>query len=232
MWYNLCWVTRPSIARDQIFILRKTAIHLAQRKFKPSKKQIHMKAPNVQQHMTRLPLEIEQIDKVGNAKRLMELFGIRHVPVMSGIRLRGVISQSDILNATIELGRNIDHMPIEEFCEHDVLQVGPLTPVDEVAQKMLQRGVGSRRGRRWRICRWHFHVDGCTKNARQSLGKIRVKEKINPLPDAASKSNLAHLICQLEAFILPDPTGRRDDWMRRLEYGLDSPSLADFCTLP
>ncbi len=94
-----------------------------------------MKVPNVQQHMTRLPLEIEQIDKVGNAKRLMELFGIRHVPVMSGIRLRGVISQSDILNATIELGRNIDNLPIEEFCEHDVLQVGPLTPVDEVAQK-------------------------------------------------------------------------------------------------
>ena len=102
-----------------------------------------MKVPIVQKHMTRLPLEIEQIDKVVNAKRLMELFGIRHVPVMSGLKLEGVVSQRDLLNATIRLGRNIDDMPIEEFCEHDVLTVSPLTPIDEVARQILQRQVGS-----------------------------------------------------------------------------------------
>jgi acetoin utilization protein AcuB len=102
-----------------------------------------MKAPIVQKHMTRLPLEIEQIDKVSNAKRLMELFGIRHVPVMSGLQLKGVVSEKDVLNATIRLGRNIDSLPIEEVCEHNVLTVSPLTPVDEVARRMLERQVGS-----------------------------------------------------------------------------------------
>jgi len=102
-----------------------------------------MKAPIVQKLMTRLPLEIEQIENVGNAKRLMELFGIRHVPVMSGLSVKGIVSQRDILNATIRLGRDIDDVPIEEICEQDVLTVGPLTPVDEVAQQMLKRGVGS-----------------------------------------------------------------------------------------
>ncbi len=102
-----------------------------------------MKAPIVQQHMTRLPLEINQIDNVANAKRLMELFGIRHVPVMNGLQLRGLVSQRDILDATVRLGRNIDDVPIEKVCVHDVLTVSPLTPVDDVAKQMLQRGVGS-----------------------------------------------------------------------------------------
>ena len=102
-----------------------------------------MKAPIVQQHMTRLPLEIEQIDNVANAKRLMQLFGIRHVPVMSGLHLLGVVSQRDILNATIRMGKNVDDLPITEICQRDVLKVSPLAPVDEVATQMLHRGVGS-----------------------------------------------------------------------------------------
>ena len=102
-----------------------------------------MKSPIIQQHMTRLPLEIERIDNVANAKRLMELFGIRHVPVMSGLHLKGIVSQRDILNASIRLGKDIDDLPIEEIYNPDVLTVSPLTPVDEAARQMLERGVGS-----------------------------------------------------------------------------------------
>lgn len=102
-----------------------------------------MKAPIVQQYMTRLPLEIERIDNVANAKQLMELFGIRHVPVMDGLHLLGVVSQRDILDATVRLGKNIDDMPIETICAKEVLTVSPLTPVDDVARQMLHRGVGS-----------------------------------------------------------------------------------------
>jgi acetoin utilization protein AcuB len=102
-----------------------------------------MKAPIVQEFMTRLPLEIEQIDNVLHAKQLMDLFGIRHVPVMKGLRIRGIVSQSDILQATIRAGANVDNTPIEQVCQHDVLTVDPLTTVDEVSRKMLQRHVGS-----------------------------------------------------------------------------------------
>ena len=102
-----------------------------------------MKAPIVQKHMTRLPLEIERIDKVANARSLMELFDIRHVPVMKGLHLQGVVSERDILNATIRLGRDIDDLPIEEIFQRDVLKVSPLTGVDEAARQMLERRVGS-----------------------------------------------------------------------------------------
>ena len=78
-----------------------------------------------------------------NARRLMELFGIRHIPVKSGLHLNGVVSERDILKATVSHGRDIDDLPIEEICQRDVLTVSPLTPVDQVAEKMLQRAVGS-----------------------------------------------------------------------------------------
>ncbi len=102
-----------------------------------------MKAPIVQKVMTRLPLEIEQIDNIANAKRMMELFGIRHVPVMKGLHLKGIISQRDILKAMVERGSDIDDLPIDDFCQHDVLTVSPMTPVNEVAERMLERDVGS-----------------------------------------------------------------------------------------
>ena len=102
-----------------------------------------MKAPIVQKFMTRLPLEIEQIDNVANAQRLMDLFGIRHVPVMKGLHLKGIISHRDILNETIRRGKNIDDLPIDEICQHDVLTVSPLTPIDQVIQQMRDRAVGS-----------------------------------------------------------------------------------------
>ena len=103
-----------------------------------------MKAPIVQQHMTRLPLEIERVDNVANARRMMELFEIRHVPVMNGLHVEGVVSERDILRATAQHGqRNVDSLPIEEISQQNVLTVGPLTPVDQVARKMLEHGAGS-----------------------------------------------------------------------------------------
>ena len=102
-----------------------------------------MKSPVVREHMTRLPVEIERIENVGNAERMMELFGIRHVPVMSGSHLKGIISQRDILQARIRLGTSVDEMPIEELCQQDVLSVGPLTPVGEVTRQMVEKSVGS-----------------------------------------------------------------------------------------
>ena len=102
-----------------------------------------MKAPIVQKHMTRLPRDIERIGTVSDAKKMMDDYGIRHVPVMSGLQLKGIISQRDILAASIRLGKAVDGKSVDEICVQDVLTVSPLTPIDQVAQKMLERRVGS-----------------------------------------------------------------------------------------
>ena len=102
-----------------------------------------MKAPIVQQFMTRLPHELEQIDDVASARRLMETYSIRHLPVMQGLHLRGIVSERDLLQTTAPKREVIDDMPIEKVLKSDVLTVGPLTPIDEVSRKMLDRKVGS-----------------------------------------------------------------------------------------
>ena len=101
-----------------------------------------MKAPIVQKFMTRLPLEMERVDNVINAIRMMQSFSIHHIPVMRGLHLVGVVSEQDILKARMLYGQEIaDQMPVDKVCQRDFLGVNPMTPVDEVARKMLDDGL-------------------------------------------------------------------------------------------
>ena len=101
------------------------------------------KPPIVRDCMTHLPVEGERCETVADAARLMESHHIRHLPVMSGSHLQGIVSQRDILTARLRYGDAAKAMVLEEICSKDVLKVGPLTPVNEVAGQMLDRKIGS-----------------------------------------------------------------------------------------
>ncbi len=101
------------------------------------------KAPQVREHMTHLPVEIDRCQTVAEAQRLMETHEIHHLPIMTGLRLRGIVSQGDILAARIRHGAALDELPAESVGSTDVLTVSPVTPVDQVAASMLARRVGS-----------------------------------------------------------------------------------------
>ena len=101
------------------------------------------KPPIVRDCMTHLPVEGERCETVADAARLMESHHIRHLPVMSGSHLKGIVSQRDILSTRLRYGDAADAMMLEEICSTDVLKVGPLTPVNEVAGQMLDRRLGS-----------------------------------------------------------------------------------------
>lgn len=101
------------------------------------------KPPPVREHMTHLPVEIDQCETVAEAVRLMETHQIHHLPIMTGSRLRGIVSQSDIQAARLRQGDALDEMPLESICSVDVLTVNPMTPVDQVAERMLDRRIGS-----------------------------------------------------------------------------------------
>jgi acetoin utilization protein AcuB len=101
------------------------------------------KLPKVREYMTRLPMEVEQCENVAEALNVMKSHGIRHVPVMSGSHLKGLVSQRDILQAQIEHGDTLDDMPLKDIFQQDVLNVSPDTLVDEVARRMLEQKVGS-----------------------------------------------------------------------------------------
>ena len=99
--------------------------------------------PIVQKCMTRLPVEAERCETVADALRVMELHEIRHIPVMSGSHLKGLVSDHDILQAQARHGDRADDIVLEEICQQDVLSVGPMTSIDAVARAMLDRKVGS-----------------------------------------------------------------------------------------
>ena len=101
------------------------------------------KAPPVRQHMTHLPVEAEQYQTVADAAKAMKTKGIRHIPVMSGARLKGIVSASDILAARAAHGDAVNSVPLDEICHTDVLTVAPMMRLDEVADQMLARSVGS-----------------------------------------------------------------------------------------
>ncbi len=101
------------------------------------------KAPIVRRYMTRLPVEVERCETVAEAIHAMETHGIRHVPVMSGSHLQGLVSQRDILQARISHGDAADAMPLQDICQQDVLTVSPTSKINEACRQMLERKVGS-----------------------------------------------------------------------------------------
>ncbi len=101
------------------------------------------KAPPVRHFMTHLPVEVERCETVDEAISLMESHHIHHVPVMSGSHLKGIVSERDVFSARTRYADQLEGMTIEDICESEVLTVGPLDPVDCVAQQMLSRQMDS-----------------------------------------------------------------------------------------
>ncbi len=101
------------------------------------------KSLTVNQHMTHVPIEGERCATVAEAQALMNAHNIRHLPVMSGLQLKGIISLRHLQELRGVHGDKLDQMLPEDICERDVVTVGPLTPVSQVAERMLERRVGS-----------------------------------------------------------------------------------------
>lgn len=93
--------------------------------------------------MTRLPVEAESCQTVAEAEDLMKSRGIRHLPVMHGAHLKGIVSLEDILLARIDHGDACRRFPLEKICRHDVLSISPVAPISEVAELMLSHDTDS-----------------------------------------------------------------------------------------
>lgn len=97
----------------------------------------------VSKFMTRTPFKIEASASLDEARRLMKEKDIRHLPVMDGKRLVGVVSQRDI---QLALGfRNVDPelTEVQEAMIQDVFAVAGDAELESVARKMAERRLGS-----------------------------------------------------------------------------------------
>ena len=80
---------------------------------------------------------------LAEAHRMMNAYGVRHLPVRSGGALVGLVSQRDL--HLIETLRDVDpaQVSVEEAMSQDVLSVDVEVPLREVAHRMVERKLGS-----------------------------------------------------------------------------------------
>jgi acetoin utilization protein AcuB len=93
--------------------------------------------------MTRTPELIGMEQSLSQAHKIMRTFGIRHLPVLHGGKLVGVVSDRDL--HVIESLRDVDpeEVRVEEAMTQDVYAVTPKTSLKEVVMEMAERKLGS-----------------------------------------------------------------------------------------
>ena len=99
--------------------------------------------PSIQQYMTKMPHSIGVDQKLSTAHAKMREHSIRHLPVLSGGRLVGMITDRDLHR--VETLPDVDptKVTIEDAMTPDVHAVSPETPLEDVVEAMAQHKYGS-----------------------------------------------------------------------------------------
>jgi acetoin utilization protein AcuB len=98
--------------------------------------------PTVQKFMTTQPHSIGKEQTMSAAHRMMREHGFRHLPVLAGGRLVGLLSDRDL--NLIETLRDVDpdKVRVEDAMTNEPYAVSPETPLDEVVATMAEHKYG------------------------------------------------------------------------------------------
>jgi acetoin utilization protein AcuB len=97
----------------------------------------------IESFMTRSVHTVGTKSPLAEAHRMMNDHGIRHLPVLEGGRLVGLVSQRDL--HLIETLKDVDpkEVLVEEAMSQDAYTVAPEAPLAEVAREMARHKYGS-----------------------------------------------------------------------------------------
>ena len=103
------------------------------------------KIPVVGDLMTPCPFSVQADATVQEAKRVMYGNSVRHLPVMSGERVVGILTDRDIkLAQAVAMDKDFDaHFTVKECCVLDPYIVDPSKSVDTVLEYMAKSRMGS-----------------------------------------------------------------------------------------
>jgi len=101
------------------------------------------KVLTIADRMTKTPHLIGSEQSLKVAHEIMRAHQIRHLPVLHGGKLIGVVSQRDL--HIVETFRDVDpaEVRVEEAMSEDVYAVSPKTPLKDVVSEMAVRKLGS-----------------------------------------------------------------------------------------
>src|ERR1044071_3301529 len=99
--------------------------------------------PEIREYMTPAPLPTTPTRSLTSAVKTMRRKRVRHLPVLDGDRVVGVLSQRDILIIESLPGVNPTEVRVEEAMVRDVFTVRPDTPIAEALETMIAKKIGS-----------------------------------------------------------------------------------------
>jgi acetoin utilization protein AcuB len=99
--------------------------------------------PSIQKYMTTSPHTVGDDQPMSVAHRMMREHHIRHLPVLRGARIVGLVSDRDL--NFVETLKDVDprHVLVSEAMTADPYLVSPDAPLDEVVSAMAANKYGS-----------------------------------------------------------------------------------------
>jgi len=99
--------------------------------------------PTIQKYMTTSPHSIGQAQTLATAHKFMREYEIRHLPVMEGGKLVGMLTDRDL--HLVETLRDVDpeKVTVDDAMSTSVYSVSPDAPLDEVSAAMAEHKYGS-----------------------------------------------------------------------------------------
>jgi len=99
--------------------------------------------PSIQKYMTTSPHTVGAEQTLAFAHGLLQEHRIRHLPVLRGGRLAGILTQRDI--ALVESLKDVDPtlILVEDAMSQEIFTVSPEAPLDEVVSEMAAHKYGS-----------------------------------------------------------------------------------------
>lgn len=91
--------------------------------------------PSIDRYMTREPYSVASTETLSRVRHLMLVHSIRHMPVIDGDRLVGVVADRDIDAIEGIPGVDLAHVDVERVMTKPI-QVWGETPLDEVSELM------------------------------------------------------------------------------------------------
>jgi acetoin utilization protein AcuB len=102
-----------------------------------------METLSVKACMSRAPVHVTEEMSIGTALARMQRADVRHLLVMDGDRLCGIVSVRDLRRLAGSALASLLVEPVSRIMTEDPVTVGPDTPVETAARVLLERKIGA-----------------------------------------------------------------------------------------
>ncbi len=102
-----------------------------------------MTKPTIGEHMTRVAYSVGDDQTLAEASLRMRDLAVRHLPVMRGSRLVGIVSERDIAVLKARSTAFLDELKVADAMTRDPYHVPSTTPLSEVARTMGKHRYGA-----------------------------------------------------------------------------------------